>query len=372
MNNTTLAPFSTDELRWAAVVRRDAAADGAFFCAVKTTGIYCRPICPARRPNRVNVVFYATRRDAERAGFRACKRCRPDAIAAQDPAREAVLQACKLIDEAPEPPALGDLAEAVGLSSSHFHRLFKEVVGITPKAYAATRRLRRLQDGLERGGSVTRAIYDAGFGSSSRCYEAAGAILGMTPTEYRDGAAGVAIRYAVAESYLGHVLIAATERGICRIEFGDSADILRERLVARFPRATLRDADADFEDWVAQVLAYIEAPAGGLSLPLDIQGTAFQRRVWEALREIPAGTTTTYADIAQKIGRPRAARAVGQACAANPVVVVVPCHRVVRGDGDLGGYAGGLPRKRALLEREAGAQAEQDGEATGEAGIGDR
>jgi AraC family transcriptional regulator of adaptative response/methylated-DNA-[protein]-cysteine methyltransferase len=364
MSNTTLAPFSTDKQRWAAVVRRDAAADGAFFCAVKTTGIYCRPVCPARRPNRVNVVFYVTTREAERAGFRACKRCRPDAIAAQDPAREAVLQACKLIDEASEPPALGDLAEAVGLSASHFHRLFKEFVGVTPKAYAATRRLRRLQDGLQRGGSVTRAIYDAGFGSSSRCYESAGAMLGMTPTEYRDGAAGVAIRYAVAESYLGHVLIAATQRGICRIEFADSPAQLRERLVARFPRAVLVDGDADFGDWVAQVLAYLEAPAGGLDLPLDVQGTAFQRRVWEALREIPAGTTATYAEIARKIGRPRAARAVGRACATNPVPIVVPCHRVVRGDGDLGGYADGLPRKRALLQREAG---RQTGDVNGEA-----
>jgi AraC family transcriptional regulator of adaptative response/methylated-DNA-[protein]-cysteine methyltransferase len=350
-----LAAFTTDEGRWDAVVRRDPQADGAFFCAVRTTGIYCRPSCPSRRPNRENVLFFPTREQAVRAGFRPCKRCRPDTLEAPAPGRAAVLRACELIEREPEPPALAELAAAVGLSPSHFHRLFKEIVGVTPKAYAAARRLQRLQDGLRQGGTVTRAIYDAGFGSSSRCYEGASTLLGMTPAQYRRGAPGVVIRFAVADSYLGPVLVAATERGICLIEFGDSPAELRGRVAVRFPKAEVRDADREFTSWVERVLAFLEAPVQALDLPLDVQGTAFQRRVWEALREIPAGTTATYAEVARRIGKPKASRAVGRACGANKLAVVIPCHRVVATDGDLGGYRWGLDRKRALLDREAGA-----------------
>jgi AraC family transcriptional regulator of adaptative response/methylated-DNA-[protein]-cysteine methyltransferase len=257
-----------------------------------------------------------------------------------------------LIDEATEPPALGELAGAVGLSPFYFHRLFKEVVGVTPKGYADAQRLRRLQQRLTKGETVTRAIYGAGFGSGSRCYE--GASLGMTPSAYRGGAEGLSIRYAVAECYLGRVLVAATERGVCMIEFGDETRELRERLAGRFSGAEIRDGDAGFAETVTRVLRFLEAPWRGLDLPLDVQGTAFQRRVWKALQEIPAGSTASYAAVARKIGSPTAVRAVARACASNPVAVAVPCHRVVGAGGELRGYRWGVERKRELLRREAG------------------
>jgi AraC family transcriptional regulator of adaptative response/methylated-DNA-[protein]-cysteine methyltransferase len=352
MSPATARTFSTDDLRWTAVLRRDRQADGAFVYAVKTTGVYCRPACPSRLPKRDNVVFFASGREARRAGYRPCKRCGPSADD-PTPVPDAIVRACRIIDEAPEPPSLNELAEAVGLSPFYFHRLFKAVVGVTPKSYADARRMRRFQDGLREGQPVTRAMYEAGFASSSRCYEGAAAQLGMTPSAYRNGGAGQVIRVAVAPCHLGWVLVAATEKGVCRIEFGDTADSLREGLAARFPNAELRGDDGDFAAWVEGVLHLIDDPGGALALPLDVQGTAFQRRVWEALRAIPAGSTASYGEIAARIGSPAAVRAVAGACAANPVAVAIPCHRVIGQDGELRGYRWGLRRKRALLEREA-------------------
>lgn len=345
--------FATDEERWNAVVGKNVRADGTFIVAVRTTGIYCRPGCASRRPNRENVRFFASWQEAERAGFRACKRCRPKEAVLHKPAREAAIRACRLIDDAEEPLKLTELAKAVGLSPFYLHRVFRAVVGVTPKRYAQAKRLRRLQANLQSSRSVTSSIYRAGFGSSSRCYEEADAMLGMPPAAYKSGAAGTTIRYAVAKSYLGWVLVAATTRGICVIELGDPPAVMRARLRARFPKAELLENDPDFAASVRQVVAFLEAPQSGWQLPLDIQGTAFQQRVWQALRAIPAGTTTTYAELARRIGAPAAVRAVARACAVNSLAAAIPCHRVVGADGNLRGYRWGIERKRALLEREA-------------------
>ncbi len=342
--------FGGEDARWQAVERRDLRADGKFYYAVRTTGVYCRASCASRRPNRANVSFFASPGEAERAGYRPCKRCKPKSAANGTPGREAVLRACRLIDDATDPPPLEVLAAAVGLSPFYFHRLFKAVTGVTPKEYAATRRVRRLQDGLDGGETVTRAIYGAGFGSGSRCYD--GSPLGMTPSAYKKGAAGLTVRFAVAKSYLGQVLVAATDRGICAIEFGENAEELRGRLAARFPQAELA-RDADFAGRVEHVLTFLDIPRHGLDLPLDVQGTAFQRRVWRALQGIPPGSTASYAEVARWVGRPSAARAVARACASNPVAVAIPCHRVVGAGGQLGGYRWGVERKRLLLNREA-------------------
>ena len=264
MNHSRDASFATDEERWNAVIRRDRQADGKFIYAVRTTGVYCRPPCSSRRPNRGNVLFFGTYEEAEQAGYRACQKCRPKGAPGSPQAAKAIIRACRLIEEAEEPPTLEELAAAVGLSPYYFHRLFKKVVGVTPKGFAAAQRVRRLKDGLLQGRAVTEAIYDAGFASSSRCYEGVGDILGMTPSKYKNGAAGLKIRFAVAKSYLGWVLVAATERGICVIEFGDTPKSLRERLFARFSKAILLGEDPDFAAWVAQVVAFIEAPSRGL------------------------------------------------------------------------------------------------------------
>jgi AraC family transcriptional regulator, regulatory protein of adaptative response / methylated-DNA-[protein]-cysteine methyltransferase len=343
----------SDDERWAAVRDRDRSAEGRFVVAVKTTGIYCRPGCPARLPNRGNVTFFASAAEARAAGYRACKRCRPDAARPDQQQADAVRRACRLIEGADEPPGLEGLAEAVGLSPSHLHRLFKRYVGVTPKGYAALRRANQARAHLRAGASVTEAIYAAGYGASSRFYDEAGRVLGMSPREFQNGAPGVEVKVAIAPTYLGPVLVAATARGICAIELGESEAGLRRRLRDCFPGARLVEDDPAFGAWVAQVVAFLEAPRRGLALPLDIQGTAFQRRVWEALRAIPAGQTLSYAAVAARIGAPKAVRAVAQACAANRLAVAIPCHRVVRSDGELGGYRGGLDRKRALLEREA-------------------
>lgn len=353
MKPATNPVYETDDRRWQALVRRDARSDGAFFYAVRTTGVYCRPTCSARRPNRCNVEFFPSWAEAEQAGYRACRRCHPRPMAGPAAAATAVARACRLLDTAEEPLSLAALADAVGLSPFHFHRLFKQIVGITPKAYSMAHRTRRFQRSLRDDPTVTRAMYAAGYGSSSRCYESVADQLGMTPSEYRKGGAGHRIRHAIARCDLGWALVAATARGICAIELGDDPDELRERLTARFPAAQRADDDPEFAGWVTGVLAALDRPSGDIDLPLDVRGTAFQRRVWQALRAVPAGSTATYAEIADMIGKPSAARAVGRACATNPVAVAIPCHRVVRGDGGLGGYRWGLPRKRALLEREA-------------------
>ena len=345
--------FYSEGSRWQAVLQRDPQAEGAFVYAVSTTGIYCRPTCTSRRPRRENVQFFDDWQLAEAAGYRACKRCAPNAARTPDPALEAVKQACKLIEGADKAPSLSQLAEAVGFSPYHFQRLFKKTLGVTPKQYAKAVRLKRLRSSLQGEASVTKAIYAAGYESSSRFYEGASGALGMKPSDYQNGAEGILIRYAVVPSYLGWVLVAVTGRGICRIDFGDDPEILEMRLAANFPRAEIQADDPVITSIIAQTIAFLEAPGKGLELPLDIQGTAFQQRVWSALQQIQPGTTASYAEIAAQIGNPKAARAVAQACAANKLAVAIPCHRVVRGDGGLGGYRWGTQRKRALLDREA-------------------
>ena len=347
--------FLSNDARWEAVRRRDPAADGAFYYSVRTTGVYCRPSCAARLARRENVDFHLTREDAERAGFRPCKRCRPNEAGLAERHAAAVAKACSLIDAADEMPSLDALADAVDLSRYHFHRVFKAVTGVTPKAYADARRGERVRQELARSETVTQAIYGAGFNSNGRFYAASDNLLGMTPTEYRAGGNGNVIRFAVGECSLGSILVAATDKGVCAIEFGDDPDALVHALQDRFPKAQLVGGDHTFEQLVAKVVGFIEAPAQGLDLPLDIRGTAFQKRVWNAIRDIPAGATASYAELARRIGRPSASRAVAQACASNTLAVAIPCHRVVRRDGGLSGYRWGVERKEALLTRETAA-----------------
>jgi len=349
---TEPAPFSSDDQRWDAVVRRDPSADGVFYYSVRTTGVYCRPSCAARLARRENVRFHSSCDDAEQAGFRPCKRCRPNAPALAEQRAAAVAKACRLIEASDEGLDLGTLADAAGMSRFHFHRVFKSITGLTPKAYAAAHRARRIRNALTQRGSVTEAIYDAGFNSNGRFYATSAQVLGMSPTSFRSGGEGEVIRFAVGECSLGPILVAATEKGVCAILLDDEPDALVRDLQDRFPRAELIGGDEQFEGLVAKVVGLVEAPALGLDLPLDVRGTAFQQRVWQALREIPAGTTVSYAQIAARIGSPKAVRAVAQACAANAIAVAIPCHRVVRNDGGLSGYRWGVERKRALLERE--------------------
>jgi AraC family transcriptional regulator of adaptative response/methylated-DNA-[protein]-cysteine methyltransferase len=345
--------FISDDERWAAVVRRDPAADGLFYYSVRTTGVYCRPCCAARLARRENVRFHRTCADAEAAGFRPCKRCRPDEASLAERQAAAIAKSCRLIEAAEEMPGLDALAARAGLSRFHFHRVFKAVTGLTPKAYAAAHRGNRVRDELARSATVTEAIYGAGFNSSGRFYATSSKVLGMTPSDFRAGGTGASIRFAIGECSLGAILVAASERGICAILIGDDADALVRDLQDRFPNARLIGGDVAFERWIAEVVGFVEAPQLGLDLPLDIRGTAFQQRVWQALREIPVGSTASYAEVAEKIGAPKSVRAVARACAANPIAVAIPCHRVVRNDGGLSGYRWGVERKRALLNREA-------------------
>ncbi|MBG0776841.1 MAG: bifunctional DNA-binding transcriptional regulator/O6-methylguanine-DNA methyltransferase Ada [Desulfovibrionaceae bacterium] len=346
--------YATTEERLRAVIERDRDADGAFVYGVRTTRIFCRPWCPSRRPRPENVEFFATPAEALAAGYRPCRRCRPEGDGPPDARLAAVVRACRTIEAADAPPPLATLAAEAGLSPWHFQRVFREIVGVTPRQYAATHQARRFRASLDQGDSVTDAVYAAGYGSSSRAYENAGRRLAMAPTEYRAGAAGLAIRYRVARCFLGWVLVAASARGVCAIELGDGPEELERLARERFPGARLEAGDAEFAALVERVVAGIERPrcGPGPELPLDIQGTAFQERVWAALRELAPGETATYAQIAARIGSPGAARAVGRACAANRLAVAVPCHRVLRGDGSLGGYRWGEERKRKLLERE--------------------
>jgi AraC family transcriptional regulator of adaptative response/methylated-DNA-[protein]-cysteine methyltransferase len=335
------------------VVARDASFAGQFYIAVKTTGVYCRPGCPARLPKRANVRFFDTRDEAERAGFRACKRCKPDQASLEELHAEKVAQACRLIEAAEEAPKLDALAETVGLSPYHFHRIFKQAVGVTPKAYSIAHRNKRVRAGLGTSNTVTEAIYDAGFNSNGRFYANASEVLGMAPTKFREGGAGQEMRFAIRKCSLGLILIAASEKGVCAILFGDDPEELQRDLQDQFPRARLIGGDKSFEELTAKVVAFVEEPNQGLDLPLDIRGTAFQHRVWDALRRIPAGSTASYAEIARKIGAPKSVRAVARACATNRIAVAIPCHRVIGSDGSLTGYSGGIERKRALLAREA-------------------
>lgn len=348
-----LPSFPSDDDRWTAVLARDWSADGHFYNLVRTTGVYCRPSCAARRPQRDNVRFYTTAEEAENAGFRPCKRCRPNEPALAEQYATAIVRACRLLDEASDPPSIDTLAEAAGMSRFHFHRVFKAVTGVTPKGYQAARRSQRVREELSRSSTVTNAIYDAGFNSNGRFYATSSELLGMTPTDFRSGGNGASIRFAVGECSLGSILVAATEKGVCAIEFGDDPDALVREFQDRFPTARFIGGDQQFEQLVATVVGFVEAPVMGLDLPLDMRGTAFQQRVWQALREIPAGSTVSYTEIAERIGAPTAARAVARACASNTIAVVIPCHRVVRTDGGLSGYRWGIERKRALLDREA-------------------
>jgi AraC family transcriptional regulator of adaptative response/methylated-DNA-[protein]-cysteine methyltransferase len=347
-----LPASSGDDARWEVVIARDASFDGRFYFSVETTGIYCRPGCPARLPKRSNVRFHETREDAERAGFRPCKRCKPDQPSLNELHAEKIAQACRLIETADEAPKLDDLAEAVGLSPYHFHRIFKRTLGLTPKAYADAHRRRRVREGLGRSGSVTEAIYGAGFNSNGRFYANSSEMLGMTPTDFRSGGLGQTLRYAIAESSLGLTLVAASEKGVCAIFFGDDRPALRRDLERQFPQARLIEGDGSFAELTAKVVAFVDDPAKELDLPLDVRGTAFQHRVWDALRRIPAGSTASYAEVARGIGAPKAVRAVARACATNAIAVAIPCHRVVGSDGSLTGYRGGIERKRKLLAKE--------------------
>ncbi|HMI94104.1 MAG TPA: bifunctional DNA-binding transcriptional regulator/O6-methylguanine-DNA methyltransferase Ada [Polyangiales bacterium] len=351
------ARFATESARWAAVVRRDRSADGAFVYAVKTTGVYCRPGCASRRPLRKNVELFATPEQAQRAGYRACKRCSPSVAHAVDDTLAAVVEACRLLERA-EGTRSDELAAAVGLSASYFARAFKRRVGVTPQAYRRRVLAERAKEQLGSARSVTRAVYDAGYASASRFYAGAARELGMTPSEAQQGGRGQLVRYVVRRCSLGHALVAWTERGVCEVGFGDDADEVTAALRARFPHA--QHAQSDLPAWIDRVLAAVERPqatasasAAALDVPLDIRGTAFQQRVWAALRRIPAGETRSYTELARALGSPAAVRAVARACASNRVAVLVPCHRVVRADGSLSGYRWKPERKRALLQREA-------------------
>ena len=339
--------------RWARVLARDRSADGQFWYSVATTGVYCRPSCPSRAANPRNVGLYGSLAEARATGFRPCKRCNPDGPPADVENAAIVAKACRLIEQSEEVPSLMGLAEAANLSTSHFHRLFKSVTGLTPKDYAAAHQASRVRDELARGQSVTEAMYDAGFNSSGRFYEKSRNMLGMTPTQYRTGGANEDIRFAVGQSSLGAILVASSDKGVASILIGDDPDGLVRDLQDRFPKARLVGGDKEYESMVARVVSFVEAPGIGLNLPLDVRGTVFQRRVWQALQDIPVGQTASYSEIAHSIGAPKSVRAVASACAANNIAVAIPCHRVVRHDGASSGYAWGVERKRELVAREA-------------------
>ena len=353
--NEPLVAVTMNDPRWAAVVARDPAGDGKFFYSVKTTGVYCRPSCAARVARPENVAFHLSTADAERAGFRPCKRCKPDQASLTDQRVAKIAELCRFIEGAESPPTLDKLARHAAMSVYHLHRIFKDITGLTHRSYAAAHRAKLVRRELGRSQTVTEAIYDAGYNSNGRFYGESNEVLGMTPTKYRAGGPNIEIRFAIGECSLGSILVAQSDRGVCAILLGDDPDRLAHDLQDRFPRAKLIGGDAEFEQLVATVVGFVEAPGLGLSLPLDVRGTSFQQRVWKALRDIPAGQTASYAEIAGRIGAPKSVRAVAQACGANALAVAIPCHRVVRSGGSLSGYRWGVERKRTLLEREASA-----------------
>ena len=338
------------ETQWQQVMARDARQDGRFVFAVRTTGIYCRPSCPSRRPRRDSVEFFLDPRQAEGAGYRACLRCKPTEISSQ---AQAVLQARKLLDEAEGVLTLAELSKQVRVSPFHLQRLFKRATGLSPREYQSARRMQQVKHGLRKGDDVTTALYNAGFGSASRLYEKSHQQLGMTPGAYRRGGTGVTVQYAIVPSPLGRMLVAATPRGMCAVRFGDTASELESELRAEFHAATLVRDEAALQRYTKPLLASLRGESVTIELPLDVRATAFQMKVWEKLREIPAGETRSYSEVAQGIGDPKAVRAVARACASNPVALAVPCHRVVRSDGELAGYRWGVQRKKKLLKMEA-------------------
>ena len=346
-------PSVTDDPRWRRIVARDKTADGRLWYSVATTGVYCRASCPSRVANPKNVQLHDSLESAKATGFRPCRRCKPDGPSIESENACLVTKACRIIEESEEEPSLEQLADGVNLSPSYFHRVFKTATGLTPKDYAAAYRAKKLRQGLVSSNTVTEAIYDAGFNSSGRFYEKSTDMLGMTPSRYRAGGANEEIRFAVGQTSLGAILVASSAKGVAAILLGDDPDELVRNLQDRFPKAHLIGADRDYEALVARVVGFVERPGIGLDLPLDVRGTAFQQRVWQALKEIPVGEAVCYAEIARRIGAPKAVRAIAGACAANNLAVAIPCHRVVRKDGSLSGYAWGVERKRALLDREA-------------------
>ena len=358
MNNDRPSPATAREgagadPRWTALVKRDAQADDTFFYGVRTTGVYCRPSCPSRRAKPANVSFYESCEAAERAGFRPCKRCRPRDAPLADRRAATVAKICEFIRNAAETPGLAALARRAGMSPYHFHRVFKATTGLSPKAYATAQRATRVRGALQRAPTVTQAIMDAGYNSGGRFYADSNALLGMTPRQFRAGGADTEIRFAIGECSLGAILVARSAKGLCAIQLGDDPEALLRELRQRFPVAKLLEGDKRFGRQVAAVIRFVDSPGLGLKLPLDVRGTAFQQRVWQALQKIPVGATVSYADIARRIGAPKSVRAVGQAIAANALAVAIPCHRVVRSDGALSGYRWGTERKRALLDRES-------------------
>ncbi len=348
----TRTPKTSTDPRWDALVARDAGQDGRFWYSVATTGVYCRPSCAARTPRPENVTFHATCDAAEAAGFRPCKRCNPRGPSPKARMAGLIGGICRWIETAETEPSLAQLAQRAGLSPYHFHRQFRAATGVTPKAYAAAHRARKVREGLEAGESVTAALYDAGYGSNGRFYEASNGILGMTPRQFQKGGSDSDIRFAVGQCRLGAILVAQSDKGVCAISLGEDPEALVRELQDRFPKARLTGDDPQFDALVAYVVGFVEAPQTGFDLPLDIRGTAFQQRVWQALRAIPAGKTLSYAELAQAIGSPAAVRAVAGACAANTLAVAIPCHRIVRTDGALSGYRWGVERKQALLTAE--------------------
>jgi AraC family transcriptional regulator of adaptative response/methylated-DNA-[protein]-cysteine methyltransferase len=345
-----------DDACWKAVMERDPAFNGAFVYAVGSTGIYCRPICPSRRPKRSAVSFFGSPAEAEAAGYRACRRCHPEDASRSNLHGAKILAACRYIEAREDRiPTLSEIGAQVGLSPHHLQRSFKRALGVTPRQYADAQRVERLKKQLQKGEGVTPALYDAGYGSSSRLYEKAPRQLGMTPATYRLGGPGEIIRYAIVKSTLGRLIVAGTARGICRVALARTAAELRSLLQQEFPKARLHRDDAGLRAWIQALVDYLNGELSLAQLPTDIQATAFQRRVWEVLQSIPRGETRSYADVARRIGQPRATRAVARACAANPVPLVIPCHRVIRADGKTGGYRLGVARKRALLAMEKAA-----------------
>src|SRR6202041_222759 len=351
-----------------AVQARDRSADGAFVYAVRSTGIYCRPSCPSRKPGREQVVFFPLPEAAEQKGFRACQRCRPRATRLRDPRSEAVAAVCRQIDtqirnegddDSKSRLTLTALSTGVGMGPHQLERAFRRVMGITPRQYADAQRMRRLKSSLKKGDDVTTALYDAGYSSSSRLYERSPSQLGMTPATYRQGGAGMQIHYTIVDSPLGRLLVGATDRGISALYLGKDDGPLESSLHKEYPRAEIQRDRNGLEEWVGKILEHLRGREPNLDLPTDVQATAFQRRVWEELRKIPYGTTRTYSQVARAIGKPTAIRAVARACATNPVSVVVPCHRVVREDGNLAGYRWGVERKLALLQHESAGRAEK-------------
>ena len=356
----TLLPFpdeKSDEAQWQAVLAKDVRSDGQFVFAVSSTGVYCRPSCPSRRPRRERVSFFQSPNAAELAGFRACRRCHPRDEPIVDPQLQMAQQICRIIEANDgEPITLAALSEQLGVSSFHLQRTFKNVMGITPRRYAETCRVNKFKQGVRQGEAITSAIYDAGFGSSSRLYEHAAAQLGMTPATYGKGGRGAVINYAIVETQLGRLLVAATSKGVCSVMLGDSDASLEANLLREFPAAEIRRDDRPLQSSVKAIVEHLKTRTPHIDLPLDIQATAFQRQVWEQLRAIPYGQTHSYSDVAKAIGQEKAVRAVARACATNPVALVIPCHRVIREDKSLGGYRWGLERKKKLLETEARAK----------------